>query len=83
MAPNLTLTLWDPRFLCLSWRGRGSLLSPTPAADGPPHAGCSAAYAHGHPTSVFVCVGTRVSVHRGVRGWGAGSLAVLLGLRVP
>lgn len=32
MAPNLTLTLWDPRFLCLFWRGMGSRLSPTRAA---------------------------------------------------
>lgn len=23
MAPNLALTLWDPHFLCLSWRGMG------------------------------------------------------------
>lgn len=73
MAPNLTLTLWDPHFLCLSWRGMG--LSPlTHPVDGPPHTGYSAAFVH---------MGTRLLVYLGVRAGGQEAWLSFWGLHVP
>lgn len=81
MAPNLTLTLWDPHVLCLSWRGMG--LSPlTHPGDGPPHAGYSAC-AHAHTVCCICAHGHEGAGVPGSACRGPGSLALLPGSACP